>query len=287
MAFYNIKGIIDAELSGKVRRNTWRKAPTQATTVGVWFDLSMSPGNPPPKYWFDASPGIAVQIKRSTDGGLDHGPNVSPSTKYLRMMTTNAYVSATGLPMQIMLCDYLLYYPSIDESTTGEQLLTNNVTLPRYETGEGVQMICVNVAARTGGQDFTINYTNSSGVAGRTSAQLTNSALPGIGLISTSYNASARSTNPFVGLQDGDTGVRSVESVNIIGADVGLFSIVLVKPLASTMIAETTAPYEKDFWIQDSSMPIIKDDAFLGMLCLPSNTIQNQVYAGDIKVIWD
>jgi hypothetical protein len=49
-----IKELVDAELAGKERRYTWRKTPSQVTTAGLWFDLSMSPGRPVPKYWFDA-----------------------------------------------------------------------------------------------------------------------------------------------------------------------------------------------------------------------------------------
>ena len=38
-----IKELVDAELAGKERRYTWRKTPSQVTTAGLWFDLSMSP----------------------------------------------------------------------------------------------------------------------------------------------------------------------------------------------------------------------------------------------------
>jgi len=285
--FNNIKGMIDAELDGKMRRYAWRKTPTQATAVGQWFDMSMSPGNPPPKYWFDAPPGIAKAISQSQDGGLYHGPNVSPSNKYLRMITTNAYTSATGLPICAHLCDYLLYYPSIDDSITDPQILDNSVTLPRYTDGEGVQVIAVSVAGRTGGQSFSFSYTNQDGVSGRTSQTVTQNTSAAVGQIVTSATATATSANPFIGLQGEDTGVRSIESVTMNGADVGLFSLILVKPLAQTIVKETTAPYEKDLFIYSQSLPIIQDDAFLGFLFLPTNTIQSQVYVGDLKVIWN
>ena len=62
MAFRGIKDVIDAEINGQVRQYGWRKTPSQTTTAATWFDLSMSPGNPPPKYWFDAPPGIAKAV---------------------------------------------------------------------------------------------------------------------------------------------------------------------------------------------------------------------------------
>lgn len=283
----NIKGMVDAELDGKVRRYMWRKNPSQATSAGAWFDISMSPGNPPPKYWFDAPPGVAKAISQSQDGGLYHGANVSPSNKYLRLFTTNAYGTATGLPMTCYICDYLLYYPSIDDSVTDPQILDNTVTLPRYADGQGVQVIAVSVAARTGGQSFSFSYTNQDGVSGRTSQTVVQNASTAVGQIVTSATATNASANPFIGLQGSDTGVRSIESITMTGADVGLFSLILVKPLAQTIIKETTAPYEKDFFIYSQALPIIKDDAFLSFVCLPTNSIASQLYGGDIKVIWD
>lgn len=49
------------KLSGFGRLSSWRKAPTQTTGVGVWFDLSMSPGNPVPNYYI-GTPGIFVPL---------------------------------------------------------------------------------------------------------------------------------------------------------------------------------------------------------------------------------
>ena len=153
MTLASTKQIVDAELNGKTRRYTWRKTPSQTTTAGLWFDLAMSPGNPAPKYWFDAPPLIAKAISQSADGGIFHGANVSPEQQYLRLMTAMT-ATATALPMNMTLCDYLLYYPSCDDSTTDPQTMDNSVTLPRYTDGKGVQMLAVSVAGRTGGQQF-------------------------------------------------------------------------------------------------------------------------------------
>lgn len=286
MALANIKQMVDAELEGRVRRYTWRKTPSQATTAGLWFDLAMSPGNPAPKYWFDAPPGIAKAISQSADGGLFHGANVSPSDKYLRLVTALT-TTVTALPITFNLCDYLLYYPSCDDSTTDPQIFDNSVALPRYADGVGVQVIAVSVAGRTGGQQFYFTYTNSDGVSGRTSQTVTQNAAAAIGTILTSATATSASGNPFIGLQNGDSGVRSIESVTMLGADVGLFTLILVKPLAQTTIKEITAPYEKDFFILAQSVPQIEDDAYLNFLCLPRGTLAATALIGDIKVIWN
>lgn len=51
MAIKRFKDIIDAFDKGQTRYTTYRKVPTQSTNQGVWFDLSMSPGNPSPQYY--------------------------------------------------------------------------------------------------------------------------------------------------------------------------------------------------------------------------------------------
>jgi hypothetical protein len=285
MEIKTIGNLIDNELEGRVRNFTWRKTPSQTSVAGLWFDLSLSPGNPPPKYWFDAPPLIAKAISQSADGGFYHGPNVSPSKKYLRLINTTA-TAATALPMNAIICDYLLYYPSIDDGTTDDQVMDNTVALPRYSSGEGVQMMAVSVAARTGGQQFYVTYTNSQGVSGRTSGIVTQNTASAIGTVVTSGTATGNGAGPFIPLQAGDSGVRLVEKIDMIGPDVGLFSIILVKPLAQTCFREITVPYEKDILIYDNDLPRIYDDAFINMICLPGGTLAATTLTGYMKTIF-
>ncbi len=280
-----IKQLVDAELDGKERRYTWRKTPSQTTTAGLWFDLSMSPGRPVPKYWFDAPPAIAKQVTYSADGGLEHGGGVSPSEKYLRL-TTGIATAATALPLTLILCDYLLYYPSIDDSVLDEQVMDNTVTLPRYTDGDGVQAIAVSVAGRTGGQSFYFTYTNQDGVTDRVSKTVVQNSAAALGTIVTSSTATNGGGNPFIGLQDGDTGIRSIDSVVMLGADVGLFTLILVKPLGTSVIREITAPAEKDYFMESATIPRIYDDAYLSFLALPQGTLAATALMGDIKTIW-
>lgn len=286
MSFKSISEMVNAELEGKTCTYTWRKVPSQATTTSIWFDLSMSPGNPIPKYWFDAPPGVAQTISLSADKGIFHGANVSPSKKFLRKTTVFASAAA-GLPMSMILCDYLLYYPSIEEGTIDTQTLDNTATLPRYTDGTGVQMIAVSVASRTGGQDFYVSYTNSSGVSGRTSQTVRQNTATAIGTIVTSNTNTVGTANPFIGLQDGDIGVRSIDSVTMLGSDVGLFSLILVKPIAKTLIREITSPLETDYLIHKSDLPRIYDDAYLNFLCLPTGSLSGNVLMGDLTLIWN
>jgi hypothetical protein len=282
----SIGTLVDNELDGRVRDYVWRKTPSQATTSGIWFDLALSPGNPPPKYWFDAPPLVARQVSQSVDGGFYHGPNVSPSRKFLRKIRTTATAS-TALPMNAILCDYLLYYPSIDDGTTDVQVMDNTVGLSRYTNGEGVMMMPITVAARTGGQQFVVRYTNSKGVSGRTSGVMTQNTASFIGGVTHSNTNADNGSGPFIPLQAGDSGVRFIEDVQMLGPDVGLMSIVLVKPIAQVCFRDIVTPYEKDLLIFQNDMPRIYDDAFLNFVCLPLGTLAATVLTGDMKVVWE
>jgi hypothetical protein len=283
----NMKGVIESEVDyGRVREYQFVKNVNQVTTQGVWFDLTGSAGNPKAKQWFDAAPLAAAQIKQSTDGGLFHGGAVTPSSKYLRFMRA-ACASATPLPMPLMLCDYLLYYPTVEDGTTDPQVMDNTITLPRYTDGAGVQMMAVNISSRTGGATFSVTYTNQDGTTGRVTPVVTQTSVAAPGSIITSSTATAGTiAGPFIPLQDNDTGVRAIESVTMVSPDTGFFAMVLVKPLASTVIRGIDAPYDKDFLLMESIMPEIEDDAYLSLLCLPNGSLTGLAVRGTIKTIW-
>lgn len=283
--FNTTKQLADSELKGATKYSTWRKTPSQITTNAVWFDLSMSAGNPVPQY-YASSPLVSIAFKQSVDGGIPHGGNVSPKTKHLRKTTIISTV-ATALPMPMILCDYLMFYPFIDEGSTDEQFLTNSIVLPRYSDGAGVQIMAVSVASRTGGQSFFVNYTNQDGVAGRITPVVIQNTATANGHIVTSQSANALQAGPFLPLQGTDTGVRSIESVTMLGTDVGLFTLVLIKPLATSQILEITAPVEIDHFIQQAIIPQIQDDAYLNWLCLPQASLSGTALHGDIEVVWN
>lgn len=284
--FNSVKELGDAVLEGRQTYATWRKSPTQVTTQSVWFDLSMSPGNPVPQY-YAAAPLASVAMRQSTDGGLLHGGAVAPRSKHLFQFMAMTPASATPLPMPMRILDYLLFYPFIDEGTTDEQFLINSVSLPRYTDGKGVQIMAVSVAGRTGFQTFQVNYTNSDGVAGRITPVVTQNNNSVNGSIVTSHPTLAGSAGPFLPLQTGDTGVRSIESVQMIsGVDVGLFTLVLVQPLAQASIRGIDAPVEVNYFTDFSQLPVIQDDAYLNIICCPQGTLLSSPIHGDITTVW-
>jgi hypothetical protein len=279
----NVKEILTAYDAGKYLIRSWRKVPSQATASGIWFDLSMSPGNPAPQY-YAAAPLAATVLARSTDGGLDHGPNVSSATKYLRKFLAMTQ-TATAVPLPIYLLDYLLYYSFITMDV-GTQDLTNTNVLTRYTDGAGVRVMAIEVAAQVGGSQFRFTYTNSAGVAGRVSQTVTCNTQVVNGTVITSAPTTNGCAGPFIPLQSGDTGVRSIEQVEFLTGDVGLIALVLVKPLGSASIYDITAPVEVDYLIDQNQMPIIKDDAYLNMIAHPSGTLASAPIQGLIETMW-
>jgi hypothetical protein len=284
----NVRELVQAELNGQARDSHFVKNVTQVTTAGVWYDLTGSSGNPRAKQWFDAAPLTAAAITQSSDGGIYHGGNVGTSKKkYLRFLRV-ACGTATPLPMPIILADYLLYYPTIEDGNTDPQEMINTVTLPRYTDGKGVMMMAVTISSRTGGQDFNVTYTNQDGVSGRVTPNVRQNTSAAPSTITTAAASSSQSPqSPYIPLQDGDTGVRSIESVQMLGADTGFFALVLVKPIAQTVIRGIDAPYDKDMLLFANELERIQDDAYLSMLCLPNGSLSGLAVRGTTRVIWN
>ena len=288
MAKYSISDLAQTEVDGKVHRAVWRKVPTQTTASGFWFDLSLSPGIPKPQYYIGAEL-TATQLTRSNNGSINHGQNVSTSTKYLRQLSAMATV-ATPLPLRLILEDNLLFYPLVDESLGAEvQLMDNTLTLPRYTNGVGVQIkaVVTNPHA-TGGTafSFSCSYTNSAGVSGRTTPAVTLSTQFVAGTVISSSPAQLNSSGPYLPLQSGDIGVRSIESVTMTGSEVGLMTLVLCKPIAEGEIQTINAPFFVDYMTDELDSPIIYDDACLNWLCLPRGTLAANNLFGTIKTAW-
>jgi hypothetical protein len=288
MTIANVQDLVDCELNGNTWWATWRKVPTQATVAGNWFDLSMSPGNPLPNY-YAASPGISVALSQSTDGGIPHGSSVN-SLGYKKYLKTFCAMTqtATAVPLPMILCDYLMFYSFMDMSNSGWNPVTTSQTLPRYTTGDGVEMMAVIVAQPTGvgNPRFQVQYTNSQGVSGRLTKWISTGTQTLNGTIANTIPATAGGAGPFIPLAFGDKGVRSIDAVNFIDSDYGLLAFVLCVPLENTNIRTIDAPVERNSLVDFAKMAEIKDDAYLNIICYPNGSLQNATIQGYIQTVW-
>lgn len=292
MPFVNWRNMIDADNGGQTFFSAWRKTPTQVTGAGIWFDLSMSPGNPVPNY-YAAAPNVAIRLAQSTDGGIPHGTNVGAGrTKYLKSFTVMS-VTAAAVPMSYILLDYLLFYPFVDMSITDYQTFDNTVGLSRHTNGLNNQIMAVEVAGQSGvgNPQFNVTYTNSDGVSGRSTGlvacntQLVNGTI--INSQPTQVVGKAGATGPFLPLQEGDKGVRRIDGITFLTPDVGLISLVLVNAVENIAQREITAPVERIPLTDFVDLPQIADDAYLGLICCPNASLSGVPLMGTIETIWN
>lgn len=286
--------LVDAYDLGQTRMFSWRKVPSQTTAAGIWFDLSMSPGNPVANY-YAAAPLTSKALTQADDGGIFHGAAVSPATKHLHRLTAIIAAPDTAVPLPMILCDYLMYYPFVDMSVTDPQeMIVGSVlgvptTIPRYTDGVGVQIMAVEVAAQIGGSTFFVEYTNSATppVSGRLTPTITCNTQISTGTIISSAPTMAGSVGPFLPLQQGDSGVTKIDKVTFLTGDIGLITLVLVKPLTTIAIMDKTGPAEKDLTLDGMVLPRIYDNAYLNFLCLPFGTIAAANILGTAEYVWN
>lgn len=290
MGFANVRDLVDAELNGQGKVVSFRKVPAVVTVAGSWYDYSMSPGTPTPQY-YAAAPLTAAPLTLSDDGGINHGGAVSPLTKYLRkLMVMN--VTAGGVPQRMYLCDYIAYVPFIDMGTTDPQVVLNPAyELERHATGAGVQMMAVLVAPHgLAGDTFFVTYTNQDGTAGRVTPLHTMTTSVAVnGTILTTATSGADRTGPFMALQGTDSGVRSIQSIQCtVGIDVGLFTLVLVKPLADISIRGIDAAVEVDYFVDKGGrLPVVEDDAYLNFIAHPAGSLNAAATLGLATFVWN
>lgn len=282
---------------GNYHLTTFRKAVASAATAADDFiDYTYSAGNPPANFYASA-PLVAATVE------VVRGIHLPQRDQFLKSITVmSAAASATTQTSQnqrLLLCDYLLYYPFIDTDAVGEQQdMVQSAVLPRYADGVGVQMMAVGQSAASTVGTFTVSYTNQNGEAGRISQATYTKVISGGGtLVSSSTNA-VSGTHAFIGLQAGDSGVRSVESVTFTAGGGGLMSIVLVKPLfgfySTQECRRTTSSNLESFGAASQFEAIIHRNtikilsgAVLGIVSLGNaGSLASSVLVGALETVW-
>jgi hypothetical protein len=283
VGFSAISAYADAMLNGQTSFCSFRKVPSQASTAGMWVDLSMTAGNPLPNY-YASSPLVAATL----DGmrGIFHGGDKAPSNMYLAEV--GLVTPTAGLVGAYKMLDYVLYYPFVDMDSTDEQTMDNTVTLPRFADGAGVLAMMVAAAPTTGGGSFTFNYINQDGVEKTSPTIVCNTSATSIASIITSRpSATNAGYGPFLRLSDGDTGIRSIVSTTMIVPNGGLATIVLVKPVADFAIREINTYAEATFVDRRPGPPRIYDGAYLNFIMNCAATVAAGQLSGHARFVWN
>ena len=169
-----------------------------------------------------AVPTTSVALTKATTGAQI--PGIPDTGDQFLQVTTLGHQLYTGTIVGLpMITDRLVHSGGLVADITTEQT-TNLPTaaLPRYTDGVGV-MIALDAYTATGVSATTVTarYTNQDGTAGRVTKVV---VWPGSTPVNRRY---------ILPLQDGDTGVRSVEGVTFAGSttEAGNVGVTLFKPL--------------------------------------------------------
>lgn len=296
--FRTISDVHTADEQGRCWVSQFRKAVASASTItNGAVDYSYFAGSPPANFY--ASAPLVSEYVESIRG--IYVPTVgADKTQHLNnikvMSAASSATSATNGKQLLMLADYLMYYPFVDTDAVGEeQMMENVVTIPRYPAG---QVVAVAQSASSAIGTFTINYTNQDGVSGRVSQANRTTIVSGGGQVVNALQ-SGYSYTPFITLQVGDTGVRSIESCTMTGAGGGLMALVIVKPLMLMYFNQesrvTTAGNIESYGacdefqsvIHKAGMPEIKDGAVLNFFASGfAGSLAASTLVGTLETIW-
>lgn len=288
MAIARLSDIADAYTAGRSWHGFWRRGGP-AMTAGLWTDMSYAAGIPVANY-YAAAPYVS-SVLAPTDGIL-HGPavNAGGRTKYLHKAMVMP-VAAIGQAV-FHIHDIVMFYPFVD-GDGGEQPMDNQITIPRYG-GAGCKIMLVSQGAGiANAQDTIITYTNSDGVQ-KTWQGFTANANAAGQLISGPTNGTKPATagyrhgNPYI-IGQGDNGVRSIDSINMLSGVGGIFAACIVRPLAviSMQINEPT-PIEVDFATDRLRLPMceVQDGAYINLIGQSSSTATPATLHGQFDFVW-
>lgn len=189
---------IDGVLAGMQPGREFMKAVTPTLVAGRPHSLFYLAGNPGAA---DApTPGAEGEALTSFTGQLPFG-NPSAGNAYLARFQASASIAG-----QLLLCDRLWHNSGLAINTASSQTV-DSVAFPARDAngssnGDGVLLaVEIRTATGAGTPTLTIGYTNSAGDSGRSATNI----------IKTVASSAVGAFYP-IGLQAGDSGVRSVQS---------------------------------------------------------------------------
>lgn len=195
-------------------------------------------------------------------------PDLSGGQKlYLARAMVGLWSSPSNGPT-LLLHDRIVQTSGLNANITGLQVV-NTVALTRHTTGNDVQCALEHyVQPGTTAVTATVTYTNQDGVVGKVGSCT-------IGGSSTTENTRSAKR---VTLAGGDTGVRSVESVQLSAGtgSAGGFGVVLYKPIVVFGVVEDT-PRVLD-WM-DLGLPEVSPSACLGFYAFDPVTDSPGIHA--------
>ena len=211
--------------------------------------------------------GTARNPTNATMGALPFTDPTGGRAKYL--CGGYAYTNNFGA---MTLYDRLADYRGLSGTSTSAQN-TTSLAVNRYTGTESIgNQIWLEIYTIVGATatTATVSYTNQAGTSGRTSKAVV-------------FGGTARreaTRHIRVPLADGDTGVRSVESVTLAATTgmAGDFGVTIAREIASFIIGSAGSGALTDFLTQLPSLPEIKTDACLTFSLFAATTTSPNLF---------
>jgi len=262
---------LDGAIAGMQWPRYFAKAVTPTMVAGRPQSLWGIGGNPGAGAFDTTLNGVALSSTSAQVGGQVNFVNPGAGNTYLARLQASATIPGT-----LLLCDRLWHNGGYTITAATAQTSTTP-TWPARDAagatnGDGVLLgLEVSAAAGAAAPTITVSYTNQAGTASRTA---TNS-------FATAASPTAGAFYP-IGLQTGDTGVRSVQSMTLSVSWVsGTVNLVAYRVLAALELTAANTPNAID--AITAGFPQIYNGAVPFFIFIPSTTTASNVSG---QVIW-
>lgn len=243
---------------------TVKNGTTNSNTNSQWLTAFYQSGYPAAAA--APTPGLSGVALTSYAGQLPFANPVSGNSYLASVRRSFSGDPVSGTRTSIVV-DRLWHNSGLDRTLTTAQTV-NSVAWPARDlngstNGEGVYLaVEISTTMGTGGPTITVSYTNSAGASGRT----------GVGILTTRTSAPQGHWFP-IGLEAGDTGVRSVQSVtfSVSWGTAGVLHLVAYRPVAMINTVSSS-----EYRVADDAltlaMPQLWNDSVLQVIEMPSSS---------------
>jgi hypothetical protein len=262
---------LDGALAGMQWVRQFGKAATPTLVAGKPQSLWALGGNPGAGSYNGTLAGVALDSSSAQVNGQLNFVNPVSGNTYLARLQAQATVAGT-----LVLCDRLWHNGGFTITSNTAQTV-NSASFPARDNngasdGEGVLLgLEISAAAGAAAPTITVGYTNSANVASRSA----------VNYFPTANSPVAGSFFP-IGLQAGDIGVRSVQTLQLSASWVsGTMNLVAYRPLAYLELTAANVPNAID--AITSGFPRLFDGSVPFFLFIPSTTTASNIQG---SVVW-
>jgi len=262
---------LDGALAGMQWPRQFGKSVTPALIAGKPQSLWGLAGNPGAGSYNTTLAGVALSSTSALVNGQINFTNPVSGNTYLARFQGQATIPGT-----LILADRLWHNGGFTITSNTAQTV-NSATFPARDNngstdGEGVLLgLELSSGAGAAAPTITVSYTNSGGTNSRTATNY----------FPTANSPAAGSFFP-IGLQAGDIGVRSVQSLTLSASWVsGTMNLVAYRPLAFLEITSAQVPNAID--ALTSGFPRLYDGSVPFLIFVPSTTTASNIQG---SIVW-